>query len=233
MKKKKKNGIKDVLKQIPEKDLRKFVSKELGMQEVLNDFMVEFKKYFMEGDSADAYIEQITSAFMDATLDHDYISFHEQSNLLDIVCDAAEAADNFREKGNYEAAIDIYFTILENGIDAVNHSDDSLGYLGSIMREGLQGLQKLTDNKVCTLDEDSRQTFMDRCFDCIDEYNFEGWDWHSDMYRFLISLAKNEEEYDEIMECLNDDKYLKKEYNQEKFLNLKHTLTAKQKSKGK
>ena len=43
-KKNKKNTVKDVLKQVPEKDLRKFVAKELEIQEVLDDFMSEFKK---------------------------------------------------------------------------------------------------------------------------------------------------------------------------------------------
>ena len=51
-KKEKKNSVKDVLKQIPEKDLRKFVAKELEIQEVLDDFMSEFKNYLVTLTSA-------------------------------------------------------------------------------------------------------------------------------------------------------------------------------------
>lgn len=50
-KKSKKNTVKEVLRQVPEKELRKFVEKELGIQEVLDDFMSEFKKYFLKGDT--------------------------------------------------------------------------------------------------------------------------------------------------------------------------------------
>lgn len=222
-----KNSVKDVLKQIPEKDLRKFLGKELGIQEVLDDFMEEFKDYFMKGDSAEAYTSQIFSAFLDANEEYGYIPFSAQSKLLRVVSDAAEAAQNFREKGNYEAAIDISFTILENGIEAINHSDDSMGYLGSIMDEGIQGLYALADPDVCTLDDYSREVFMERCWECVEGNTFDGWNWHTDMYDFLIFLAKEDDEYEDIMKCLDKDEYLKKDYHQDTLLKLKRALITK------
>lgn len=226
-KKEKKNSVKDVLKQIPEKDLRKFVAKELEIQEVLDDFMSEFKNYFLQGDSGEAYINQIDSAFIDAEEDYGYINFSQQSKLLSVVSDAAEAAATFRKNGNYKAAIDICFTILENGIDTINHSDDSMGYLGSIMDEGMQGLYALADPDVCTLDEDSRISLMDRCWSSIEENTFDGWDWHTQMYDFLITLANDNDEYETIMECLDEDKCFKREYHKHEQLQMKHRLLEK------
>ena len=223
----KNNTVKEVLRQVPEKELRKFVEKELGIQEVLDDFMSEFKRYFLKGDTGEAYISQLTSAFIDAEGDYGYIDFHNQSKLLRVVSEAAEAAGEFREKGHYEAAIDICFTILENGIEAINHSDDSMGYLGSIMEEGLQGLYALADPDVCQLDEDSREAFMDRCRTCIDEDTFDGWDWHAEMYDFLITLANNEEEYKEIMERLDGDECFSRDYYKRKQLQMKRELMLK------
>lgn len=226
-KKSKKNAVKDVLKQIPEKELRKFVEKELGIQKVLDDFMSEFKKYFMKVDTGEAYVSQIDRAFIDAQEDFGYIDFHNQSKLLRAVTEAAEAAGEFREKGNCEAAIDICFTILENGIEAINHSDDSMGYLGSIMDEGMQGLYALADPDVCQLDEDSRWLFMDRCWTCVEEDIFGGWDWHAEMYEFLITLANCEDEYENIMESLDNDEYFSKDYYKEKQVQMKQALIQK------
>lgn len=223
----KNNTVKEVLRQVPEKELRKFVEKELGIQEVLDDFMSEFKKYFQKGDTGDAYISQLTSAFIDAEGDYGYIDFHNQSKLLRVVTEAAEAAGEFREKGNYEAAIDICFTILGNGIGAINHSDDSMGYLGSIMEEGMQGLYALADPDVCQLDEDSREAFMDRCRTCIDEDAFDGWDWHAEMYDFLITLANCEEEYKDIMVRLDGDECFSRDYYKRKQLQMKRELMLK------
>ena len=226
-KKTKNNSVKDVLKQIPDKDLRKFVAKELEIQEVLDDFMSDFKDYFLQGDSGEAYISHINSAFIDAEEDYGYINFSQQSKLLSVVSDAAEAATMFRENGNYEAAIDICFTILENGIDAINHSDDSMGYLGSIMDEGMQGLYALADPDVCTLDENSRFSFMDRCWSCIEENTFDGWDWHTQMYDFLIALANDDDEYENIMEGLDEDNCFKSDYHKREQLQMKRRLLEK------
>lgn len=222
-----KNSVKDVLKQIPEKDLRKFVAKELGIQEMLDDFMKEFKDYFLKGDTAEAYTSQIFSAFLDADEEYGYIPFSAQSKLLRVVSDAAEAAIKFREKGNYEAAIDICFTILENGIDAINHSDDSMGYLGSIMSEGIQGLHALADIGISKLDDYSRELFIEKCWECVEDNTFDGWDWHTDMYGFLISLAKEDYEYEDIIKSLDKDDYLKKDYHQDTLQKLKRELVAK------
>lgn len=231
-KKKEKVSVKDVLKRIPEKELRTFVGKQLSNQEVLDDFMTEFKTYFMQGDSAEAYVSQLINAFLDAEdSDEDWMNLSRQSHLASTVREIAEAATELRDAGNYEGAIDIFFTILEYGIDCVNHNDDSMGYLGGIMDKGIQGLHALADTKVCTLDEDSRESFMDRCWSHIAENTFDGWDWLEEMYEFLITLANCEDEYEDIMENLDEDDYFKSEWNQKRQLELKGELLLKWKGK--
>ena len=227
-KKNKKLSVKDVLKQIPEKELRSFVSKLLGIQEVLDNFMTEFKKYFMQGDSTDAYICQLVNAFLEADDDESgWLNFRSQSHLSSIVSEVAEAAAELRDAGNYEGAIDIYFTILEYGIECINHSDDSMGYLGMIMDDGIQGLHALIDPDVCTLDEDSRHAFMDRCWNCIEENMFDGWDWHVDMYDFLADLVNCDEEYKELNEAIDKDKHLDKDFYGRRMMSIKRQIVTK------
>lgn len=226
-KKQKASNVKDVLKQIPEKELLKFLAKELDIQELLDDFMSEFQKYFLKGGSGEAYVNQIDSAFIDAEGDYGYINFHEQSHLASVVSEALEAAGHFRDNGNYEAAIDICFCALENGADAVNHSDDSMGYLGSIMRESIQVLCSLANPDVSKLDDYNRLEFMDRCWACIEDKNFKGWDWYTVMYDFLVGLANCAEEYEDIMEALDDDEVFKSDYRQHELMHLKKALLLK------
>lgn len=226
--KKKKVSVKDVLKQVSEKELRDFVGKQLGNQEMLDSFMTEFKKYFMQGDSADAYVSQLINAFLDAKDDdEDWITFSRQSHLASTVSEIAEAAVELRNAGNYEGAIDIFFTILEYGIDCINHNDDSMGYLGGIMDEGIQGLYALADPKICTLDEDGRKTFLNRCWNCIKANTFKGWDWHTDMYDLLIALANCEEEYEHVMDCLDADESFNDDWGKRRQLLLKRQLLRK------
>lgn len=227
-KKKKKVSVKDVLKQIPEVELRAFVSRQLGNQEVLGNFMTDFKKYFMQGDSADAYVSQLINAFLEAEDgDEDWMTFCRQSHLASTVREIAEAAVELRDAGNYEGAIDIFFTILEYGVECINHNDDSMGHLGGIMDDGIQGLFALADPKNCTLDDYSREAFMDRCWTCIEENAFAGWDWHTDMYELLIALANCEEEYEDIMECLDNDGCFKSDWDKRTQVKMKRELLLK------
>lgn len=222
-----KHSVNDVLKQIPEKELRKFVAKELGIQEVLNDFMQQFKKYFLKDNNGEAFVNQINNAFMDADEEFGFINFHEQSKLLSVAEKAALAAVDFIKQKNYIDAIDIAFAILENGIDVINHSDDSMGYLGSIMNEGTQVLCNLTDPDVCVLDEDSRLALLDKCKNCISQSLFEGWEWHVDMYDIIISIANCDGEYADIMEILDSDNYFNTDYYRDQRLKLKLALIRK------
>ncbi len=226
-KKRKSNNVKDVLKQIPEKELRKFVAKELDIQEVLDDFMSEFKKYFLNGDSGEAYIDQIDSAFIDAEEDFGYISHNEQIHLESVVYDALEAAEHFRDNGNYEATIGICFCAIDNGASVINTIDDSLGTIGSIIDKSVQVLLSLVDPDVSKLDDDSRLAFMDRCWSCIESKDLRCLDWHTDMYDFLVELANKEEEYTEIMEALGSDLEFQSNYMESKMMSLKKEILLK------
>lgn len=226
-KRRKTNTVKEVLKQIPEKELRKFLAKELTIQEVLDDFMSEFKRYFLAGDDGEAYVNQIDSAFIDAEGEYGYISFHEQGHLESVAYEALEAAEHFRDNGNYEAAVNVCFCALENGTAAVMHSDDSMGHLDSIIRKSIEVLSSLADPEVSKLTDVTRMEFMDRCWQCIEDDNFKGWDWYTDMYDFLISLANSEDEYEDIMEAIDGDEEFKSDYRLREQMRLKKDLLLK------
>ncbi len=226
-KRRKTNTVEDVLKQIPEKELRKFLAKEMAIQEVLDDFMSVFKKYFLAGNDGDAYVKQIDAAFIDAEGEYGYISFYEQAHLESVVCKALDAAEHFRDNGNYGAAINICFCALENGAGAVMHSDDSSGHLGSIIYESTEVLSTLADPDVSKLTDDTRMDFMHRCWQCIENDNFKGWDWYTDMYNFLICLADRQNEYEDIMQALDGDEEFKSDYRQREQMHLKNDLLLK------
>lgn len=93
--------------------------------------------------SGDAYIEQVEDAFWNATIEDDWVNFTAQSRLSNEIYDILKKIRKFITKGNSGPAIEIGFTIITNGIDLINHNDDSCGYLGTIMRLGLHEKQLL------------------------------------------------------------------------------------------
>ena len=171
---KKKTTPKSVLAQLSESQMRAFIGKMLNKPVVKTAFLNEFEDYFIEEDSADTYLDQIDDAYYDAIEEYGYIPFREQSLLSNKIYDVLEAAERFRDKGNHEAAIEICFCVLRNNVSAINNTDDSYGYLGGIMDKALDGVNALADSSVCTLSEDSRQLFMDECWECIRKKSFDG-----------------------------------------------------------
>ena len=87
-------------------------------------FLKHFEDFFVEKESGDAYVEQVQDAFWDATLEGDWVNFSAQSRLSSEIYDVVETARKFIARGNPEPAIEIGFTIIENGIDLINHNDD-------------------------------------------------------------------------------------------------------------
>lgn len=227
----KKNNIKkeeliEVLQRIPEADLRSFLKKVINEPAVKVKFLKTFEPYFLNKESAKVYIEQIIEAFCDAQEDYNYIPFKKQSGLSSQMYDILEVAETFRNKGNFEAAIDICFEIAREAAEALENTDDSYGYIGGLINYAFTILQSLIGDKTYTLDEDGREAFIDACWDCIDEEVFKGWDWHLYIYKFLYHLANCEEEYEDILDNLENDPCLKSDYYQSERMKLKQEMLS-------
>ena len=227
--KKNNSDIKKALGQIPVKELRGFVEQQISKnQKFQSDFLKHFEDYFLANESGDAYIEQVQDAFWEATLEGDWVNFSAQSRLSSEIYDAVESARKFMSKGNPEPAIEIGFTIIENGIDLINHNDDSCGYLGTIMR---LGLELLHDVSKLELDDECRELFQDYCEDCIKKKTLSGWDWDFDIYECLISLLQTPKEARQLIKRIEKDDHLAKDYNADRRMKLIHRLTEKAEGK--
>ena len=227
--KKNNSDIKKALGQIPAKELREFVKQHIGKnQKFQAAFLKHFEDYFLANESGDAYIEQVQDAFWEATLEGDWVNFSAQSRLSSEIYDAVESARKFMSKGNPEPAIEIGFTIIENGIDLINHNDDSCGYLGTIMR---LGLELLHDVSKLELDDECRELFQDYCEDCIKKKTLSGWDWDFDIYECLISLLQTPKEARQLIKRIEKDDHLAKDYNADRRMKLIHRLTEKAEGK--
>jgi len=118
--KKNNKDIKKTIGQIPVKELREFVEVQIDKnQKFQAAFLKHFEDYCLANESGDAYVEQVQDAFLDATLEGDWLNFSAQSRLSSEIYDAVESARKFMAKGNPEPAIEMGFAIIENNIDLI------------------------------------------------------------------------------------------------------------------
>lgn len=175
-------------------------------------------------ESGEIYLERVEDAFWEAACEGDWVNFRSQSRLSGEIYDVVERTRKLIAKGKYEPAIEIAFAIMRNGVELVNHNDDSYGYLGSIMRYGTELLNKLVSEQ---LDEDCRELFEDECWECIDKKLFYGWDWHADMYGYLAHLAESPADCKKIVERLEKDPKFQSDFYKDRL----HTITLQLKEK--
>ena len=220
-----KKDIKKSIQQIPAKELREFVVQQIGKDKDFQAaFLEHFDDYFTEKESGDAYIEQVEDAFWNATIEDDWVNFTAQSRLSNEIYDILKKIRKFITKGNPEPAIEIGFTIITNGIDLINHNDDSCGYLGTIMRLGLELLHDVAELE---LDDECRELFEDYCENCLKKGIFNGWDWNIDIYECMIALLRAPKEARRLIKRIESDEYLAKDYNTDCRMKLILRLTEK------
>lgn len=224
-----KKEIKKSIQQIPAKELREFVVQQIGKDKKFQAaFLKHFEDYFTEKESGDAYIEQVEDAFWNATIDDDKVSFSAQRHLSDEIYDVVEKVRKFISIGNPEPAIETGFAIITNGIDLINHNNDSYGYLGTIMR---LGLELLHDVAKLELDDECRELFQDYCEDCLKSGTFSGWDWNIDIYECMIALLQTPKEARKLIKRIECDECLAKDYNIDRRMKLILRLTEKAEDK--
>ena len=223
----KKSDVQAVLGKIPVKELRAFVSEQLANQEVNAAFLKCFSKYFVgKQKSPEAYISQIQEVYQECTLEHNYVSFRDQSKLSSKMYDTIDVAKQFVKEGNVEAAIDIAFTILEENVAVISNTDDSYGYLGTIMTSALLLLEDISG---MPLDDECRESFKDWCRAFIEDGDFEGWHWYTEPYKLWANVAKTPEECQEVLDAMHDDEELQKDSSmtENECLSIQRTLIEK------
>lgn len=172
----------------------------------------------------DFLASRINEAYWDAEEEGDWMNFHIQSRLSSQVDDELDVARRLMAKGKYEPAIEAGFTTIQNNIDAINHNDDSCGYLGGIMNNALHLLRELAAKD---LDDDSRELFIDFCSDCLKGKIFDGWHWYIDIYDYLVMLARTPDECRKLIKKIKKDKELGDEFYVEKQHEFIHRLIEK------
>ncbi|WP_288576680.1 hypothetical protein [uncultured Prevotella sp.] len=224
-----KKEIKKVIQQIPVKELREFVMQQIG-EDPKNQiaFLRYFDDYFTEKESGDIYVEQVEDAFWNATIEDGRLSFSAQSHLSDEIYDVVEKVRKFISIGNPEPAIETGFSIITNGIDLISHNNDSYGYLGTIMR---LGLELLHDVAKLELDDECRELFQDYCEDCLKSGTFSGWDWNIDIYEYMIALLQTPKEARKLIKRIECDECLAKDHNIDRRLKLILRLAEKAEDK--
>lgn len=119
-----------------------------------------------------------------------FITYRE---AYDFVCEMEEILEKIRVTKDKLLALDIAFLLLNEAIEALQYTDDSDGYIGSLVTETLEQIgETIADNT--DLDIDLREKIFNKLLEQSDSKVFDGWeDYKIDLLRLCAEFADVEE----------------------------------------
>lgn len=215
--------IDKIIEKVSIEDLKKFVIEECKNN---NNLKVAFVTKFLSNagkDSKENYVSQLHSLFRSHSGRHHFIDYYEMRKLSKPLNNFIETIEKHLETGNIRTAFNMSCAMLEVGIEQINHSDDSNGELGGCIEEAISTLYQIA---VLENQDDLKKELSAFCLEKFENNNFKGWDWHFDMLRIAEKTAKNQSDYELILEKIENGNF-SKDYWKETSQELQYKILLK------
>ena len=206
-KKTKVNPVNEILNQLSEDDLKKFVLDMVSTDnQVETSFMATFG-HLSEQQNKSFYQKQIRSILKHAKGREGFIFRSKMRYVVQSIQPFFRNAEQAMVVENYKTTFLISSAILEEMNKAIHYADDSDGGVGDMIYQSLQLL-----NKVSTLDlyEKLNIEIFKYCISTFKKGTFSDWDWHLSILKIAGNLASTEKEGTLVMDLIDT----LKEYHQ-------------------
>ncbi|MBS4041409.1 MAG: hypothetical protein KGZ81_12520, partial [Flavobacteriales bacterium] len=133
------------------------------------------------------YMEAIIKKYTDRD------GFIPYRDTCDFSLEMQEVLEKARETKNILLSLDIAFLLLKEAVEAYQYSDDSDGYIGSLVTETIEFIREIVIDSEA-LSTDIREKIFNKMLTESDSRVFEGWDdYRIDLLRLCIEFTDIEE----------------------------------------
>lgn len=173
--KKPKASFKELLRQIPEKELRNFIEIHADKNKEFKQLLTaHFAGYFGE-DARKSYSRLLKNAAKAAADRSGFIDYYSSSKAVEPAIQLIQNAEAAFNQEHYSICSDIAFAVVEEVHEMLEDMDDSNGYAGSCIRDGFFLLNKLLD---ASIPYDLRDRIWGEALKAVQDkkYQFVGFD---------------------------------------------------------
>lgn len=172
-------------------ELKTFLHDVCSQDKILRRQFIARHLTILYPESKEIYDRQIKE-FVKIYADRDgFIGYYESSRLGDAVYEMVEEARKHVKTGKKNKALYMSEAIIEGMFRAITYSDDSNGEIGGCLDEAFGVLAELA---YTDMDESLHDEMFDWLLRHFEGKDMKGWDWHTDLMRIAINMAKTEEE---------------------------------------
>lgn len=166
-----------IIKYLPEDELRSFIIEFAARNEKLkNELIINFPA-LDQADNSDKYRNIISESFNSATDRHGYIDYRDTYAAMHPIDNLLAKADEHIEKANYREAFSIASAVAPECIKAIQYFDDSDGECGGAIEDAFQIIDTI-------LEKSKDTSFTDEVYEWLceqmenSEYGNYGCDDH-------------------------------------------------------
>ncbi len=217
---------KKLIYEIPEDELRKFVTEYAAKNKDLrNMIMLRFTAYDKR-DNRDKYVQLLNGIFNAAGGRHGFIDYHNSYGAMHKVYDLLAKADDLMIEENFNEAFYIATAVAPGCISALQSMDDSNGECGSAINEAFEIIAKI-------LQSEADISLKDEAFNWLlreaENPDYEDYGCADELHPLLTEAADSPEHvkrvlafFDDQIKKVNQEKDgWSKDYRNKNFMSLK------------
>lgn len=196
--------IEELLEQTSEEELRSFIRDIATKDRELRSVFMQRFGHLSSDQSKSFYAQQIRTLIKSAAGRDGYIEYGNSRRIAQMVGSYLENARVFAEKGNVSAAINTSTAVAEEMCAALQYADDSNGSIGEGISDAINFLKELAQNPRYAVVHEDIYTW---CTEAFRKKTFGGWDWHFDIIRFAVQMAKDNNRAASLIQLLDSQTY--------------------------
>jgi hypothetical protein len=195
--------VNEILCAVPENELKDFIRSTCKKDK---EFRCRFFAKFASVNapvSKELYAAQIRNLIEAYSDRYGFIEYRETREFGGAVSDILDNAGKDIEKGEYEKALAVIFTVIEEITPVLNSCDDSNGHIGGCIDSAFELMEELLNKKLA---EPLREKFFDELVTGYESRKLTGWDWSDNWIHYAIRLLKTPQEKKRIKSILSNIK---------------------------
>jgi uncharacterized Zn finger protein len=223
--------INDILNGLSVEELKDYIILKCKENKTFrNEFLASFSNMNSE-ETLEMYSKEINLIIKGFLGKKGIIYRNESREVAKLIHQYLDNAHKQMHSNNYQSALYICFAVLENMTIALDFADDSNGDIGSCIDYSLNLLESTIAKE---LSEENKKMIFDYATNAYKKELFKGWDWHLGILKMVTEIQLNNEQYDIILNLINESNYQDYYKDQAQLLELKiyqKTKTPKERDK--
>lgn len=192
--------IRELLEVVPPDQLKDFIAKQCLIDRSLKQaFLLTFETV-NQSVSEKSCRNIVRSILVSAGKLRGYIDYSAGNTASVSIRDFINEGVEYFQKKHYTEAFYVSIAVMEEVVAVFGYTDDSSGALSTCVDEAFELLRQISS----VADDEIKRMIYQRCISVFKNKKMAGWDWHYDILKMAVDIIRDDKDFNEIQNLLNE-----------------------------